>query len=286
MTHAIMKSLMFERARKALAQSRAIPSGPEPRSRHAAQPHAASMQGRCACGGGCPRCQAPGSASMSGGLFGKPATPAPVIPPATATPEPAPAPAPEVVTPQPNAWVTWSDTWGPKSLDMRADGQVGQWYVDFRASPASSWLIQRIQNVPTIEHVDGSTYPGESALPWYPPTLEYYEAWWVDDAHKIKNPESLTTPPKSGDPSTWGDDLWNFNSFSSKATKGSFEKRADFYMVSALPPEFGLKTVPDAGVLPSTTATSANLGPSLADRAAKVTWNYDPTSPSHEIATT
>jgi hypothetical protein len=219
------------------------------------------------------------SANRGGGRSGKPAAPAP-----SAAPEPAAIPAPEVVTPRANAWVTWKDTWGPKSLDFREDGQVAQWYVDFRASPASSWLIQRIQRTIQIEHTDGSPYPGAFALPWYPPTLDYYEAWWIDSDNKVRNPTSLTTAPESTEPSAWGDDLWNINTGSSRPTKGQrHEIRAEFFMVSALPTDFQFDAVRDAGVLPATTTAQTGLGPSIASREAVVTWDYGATPPTHEI---
>jgi len=242
-------------------------------------PVQAPTTGRCACGGSCPRCQDAVPPSLSGGGRRGNAAPAPVPAPAAPTPAvPAPVVPEPAVAPVPGATVRWQDTWKPTPLPFRGDGQVAQWYVDFSVTANSAWLVQRVQNSWTIEHTDTSTYPGAFAHKWYPPTADYYEAWWVDRAQNVRTPTTLTTPAQYDPPSAWGDDLWNVNTGSKKETKGTYVRRGDLFVVAALPKTFVFNAVADAGVLPATTASQTEFGAPVATRTATVTWDYSTTA--------
>ena len=101
----------------------------------------------------------------------------------------------------------------------------------------------------------------------------------MDGAQNIRNPTTLATPPQYEKPSTWGDDLWNVNTGSKIKTKGTFVRRGDLFVITALPQTFAFNAVKDAGVLPATTAAPAAVGAAVATRTATVTWDYSQTAP-------
>jgi hypothetical protein len=174
-------------------------------------------------------------------------------------------------------------------MKFREDGQVGSWGVRFTGAASGHWLIQRILNIVYGEHCDGSAYPGESPL-FPPPTRRYFEAWWVDEKGDVKVPKSLTTPPETGDPFGYGDDLWNFNTLSKTETRGIQSRIGNLYQVPTLPEGFAFGAVPEAGKLPAMINTPKDLGsPVAAERGADVEWDYKPKdttlAPFQEIRT-
>jgi len=174
-------------------------------------------------------------------------------------------------------YVTWSTVNGPTRTACSAAGFGRfQWDVNFDTSLRGGWIIQRLDNTWNVTPcaVGGPVAGGT-------PTLQYWEAWWVDNNGRIWIPTSLATPPTTAAPAT-ADDLWRRPA--APGTRGRWSMSARLYTTLTLPAGFAHGAVADAGALPATTAApnSDDLGLVVASRRQGGEWDCcDPSPVNH-----
>ncbi|MCJ9429307.1 DUF4157 domain-containing protein [Kordiimonas marina] len=111
-----------------------------------------------------------------------------------------------------------------------------QWDIGFSTSLRNGWIVQRIDNV-WNEHVPAGT-------PHVVQTPRYWEAWQVNNGGNVT--------PAIGNIN----DMWT--RVLRVGTHGNWRMRGRLFTVLNLPAAFGAGAVPDAGILQSTAALSAN----------------------------
>lgn len=130
------------------------------------------------------------------------------------------------------------------------------WDVGFTTTGVSGWIVQRVSNTYRAEDATGAPSPGAV------PTPEYYEAWAVD-AGSVVTPSAGAT-----------NDMWRRPS-KGAASKGHWSMRGTCYFTTTDPATQGFApgNVPDAGILPSSTAEPTGLGIGRLHRYAQGTWD-------------
>jgi hypothetical protein len=138
------------------------------------------------------------------------------------------------------------------------------------------WIIQELRNTWNEALCGGVANPN-------PPTLHYWEAWWVTDAGAVRVPTSLTTPPTHAAPAV-AHDVWQRGL--APGTSGTFTMTGRLFTTLTLPAGFAIHAVPDAGDLPSTAAAPAAdaLGTVQGRRSASGRWNGCPGVPNFHTA--
>jgi hypothetical protein len=235
--------------RNGLFRSEGLRGRDKPPASMAARPGASA----CACGGGCPRCQAGGGARLAsepdragasaqaeeqaqgddhdiGGPdagIADAGVPDAGVPAPSPTPSPASPPAPAAVSPTVSATTRTGPTFG--------NCRAFNWIVDWSTTGRSGFIVQEITNTNTITACNGSAQPS-------PSTPHYWEAWSVDAAGVVS-----------------GGDQWS--RVARPNTTGSWAMDGSASFVSTLDPasHFSTTAVPDANGLMATTTAPGNL---------------------------
>ena len=127
------------------------------------------------------------------------------------------------------------------------------WDVGFSTSGKNGWIVQKIDNAFSAETSSG---PITTTLP----TPSYYEAWKVDGSSGISPSAGATH------------DMWR-RPGRGNGTKGNWSMVGTCYFTSQDPTSLRAGSVPDAGILRSSTSAPAGLGSALLTRTASGSWD-------------
>lgn len=129
------------------------------------------------------------------------------------------------------------------------------WDVGFTTTGTSGWIVQKVVNTMRAENAAGPIAGGV-------PTPEYWEAWAVDAASAVTPSNGATN------------DMWR-RPGRGAGSKGHWSMRGTCYFTATDPATqgFAAGNVPDAGILPSSTAEPAGLGIGRLHRYAQGTWD-------------
>ena len=145
-------------------------------------------------------------------------------------------------------WKVSGPTWSP-------DGAF-DWRVAFRTTGHSGWIVQELVNTINVTSSTGAVVNTSAVDP------HYWEAWAVDGSGHI-------SPSVGAVHDMWIRPNWGAN------TKGSWSMSGRLHFTTTDPATQGFTPggAKNSGILLSTTAAPAGLGPVLRWRVANGTWN-------------